>query len=119
MHTNEIIIMALMSAVLIAGILFGLMGMARCFRGLSFVAAGSIAVFATTMFFAVVASAPEREPMRLPVFWSAILSTSVAGCCLLAGFIGLFRRCVRKPSALVMGVSMLIFPIFLLVVDNQ
>jgi hypothetical protein len=115
MHTNDIIILVLTSIAIIAGILVGILGKARCFRDLSYVAAGSVAVLATTVILAMVASASERDPMRLPVFWSAILSTSVAAGCLIAGLIGLFRRCVRRSATLVIGISILIFPIFLLV----
>ena len=119
MHTNEIIIIALISAVIIGGIIFGTLGSVRGFRCLCFVSAGSIIVFASTLCLAVVASAPERESMRLPVFWSAILSACVAGCCLLAGIIGLFRPSVRKCALVVVGFSMLIPPIFFIIVSNQ
>lgn len=119
MQTNELVIMALMSATIIGGILFGSLGMVNGFMGLFVLAVVSIVVFTTTMFLAVVASAPERETMRLPVFRSAILSACVAGCCLLAGLIGMFRPSVRKCALVVVGFSMLISPIFFLVVSNQ
>jgi hypothetical protein len=119
MHTNEFIIIALIGTMLVGGILFGALASYRLMRGLCIMSIGAVVIFACTMYFAVVASAPDREAIRLPVFWSSIVSASTAISFLLAGIIGLYRRSVRKNALILACLSFLIIPIFVFTVSTR
>ena len=110
MHLNEIIMAGLAGSVLVSGVLVEMLGSVKSYTVLQVFSAVSLLAFSVAYIGLMNNSVSVLKQQVF--FWAGVAAACVVAVGFLTGCIGCFRCSLRKKSALLIGVCLLIVPAF-------